>query len=304
MTVACPTPAHATAPRCSGMGACGYDCAPGFGDCDGDGANGCEAALATSAAHCGACGRTCGAAPLNGTVACVAGACQVSCGPGYTVAGGLCVDACLTNNGGCDAHASCGHGPAGVTCTCQGGHADDGRTCQSIAASISGRRWELPCIGAHDWVCSCASVPVSERVTFGGAPGVTYDVVLRFRGAVEARTYYGGTRSGFWYAGGSTPSRSDANNIYSLGISSPAQQFYLNAQPAGMGYLASLDYQQTVRVAAGATLTLTVDGVDGAQLANHDGAGNPTVVVGVPPAPAAFDGQFIQMDVISVTALR
>jgi hypothetical protein len=41
--------------------------------------------------------------------------------------------------------------------------------------------------------------------------------------------------------------------------------------------------------------------VDGFQLANRDAAGNPIVIAGVPPAPTAFDGQFIQMEVLSVT---
>lgn len=37
-------------------------CAPGFGDCDGNSDNGCEAAFATSAENCGVCARNCAAA--------------------------------------------------------------------------------------------------------------------------------------------------------------------------------------------------------------------------------------------------
>jgi hypothetical protein len=36
------------------------------------------------------------------------------------------------------------------------------------------------------------------------------------------------------------------------------------------------------------------------EIKNLDAQGTPAVVPGVPPAPAAFDGQFIQMDVVSV----
>jgi hypothetical protein len=40
-------------------------CPAGRGDCDGNGANGCEADLLSSAAHCGACGHDCGGAACN-----------------------------------------------------------------------------------------------------------------------------------------------------------------------------------------------------------------------------------------------
>ncbi|AKV01073.1 hypothetical protein AKJ09_07736 [Labilithrix luteola] len=40
-------------------GACELDCLPGWGDCDGDPDNGCEANLKASDANCGACGNRC-----------------------------------------------------------------------------------------------------------------------------------------------------------------------------------------------------------------------------------------------------
>lgn len=45
-------------PTCA-AGVCEIACAAGFGDCDGDVANGCEVVTSTSFAHCGACGVTC-----------------------------------------------------------------------------------------------------------------------------------------------------------------------------------------------------------------------------------------------------
>ncbi|MDP3219269.1 MAG: hypothetical protein Q8S73_34540 [Deltaproteobacteria bacterium] len=65
---ACAAPANASA-VCA-AGACGYTCNPGFGDCDGMAANGCEVDLATSVAHCGRCGATCA------TGVCTGGVCQ------------------------------------------------------------------------------------------------------------------------------------------------------------------------------------------------------------------------------------
>src|SRR5262249_22201915 len=63
-------------------GMCGYDtCQAGFGDCDGDKTNGCEAALDT-VSNCGTCGKTCPAGG-NGTAACTAGRCVLSCKAGF-----------------------------------------------------------------------------------------------------------------------------------------------------------------------------------------------------------------------------
>ncbi|MFT3770593.1 MAG: DNRLRE domain-containing protein [Minicystis sp.] len=62
----CPAGAHST-PTCVN-GACGLACAPGYGNCDNNPQNGCEAPLDTSA-NCGGCGVSCGAA------ACISGSC-------------------------------------------------------------------------------------------------------------------------------------------------------------------------------------------------------------------------------------
>ncbi len=59
-------------PACSGS-ACGLGaCKPGFSDCDGNPANGCEFDTSTDPNNCGGCGVKCGAG------ACVAGACVCS----------------------------------------------------------------------------------------------------------------------------------------------------------------------------------------------------------------------------------
>ena len=134
-----------------------------------------------------------------------------------------------------------------------------------------------------------------------GTAGVTYDVVLRFRGVVEERTYTGGTQAGHWYTGGDAPDRSDPFNIYPLQVSSPAQTYCLNAGTSGIHTCDGLDYTETIEVAAGATVTLTADSVDGGQIIDIDASGNAIVVPGIAPAPNAYDGQFVQMDVVSVT---
>ena len=59
--------ANATA-ACSAGGCVVARCNAGFGDCDGNAANGCEVDLRVTAAHCGGCGAAC--ALPNATPAC------------------------------------------------------------------------------------------------------------------------------------------------------------------------------------------------------------------------------------------
>ncbi|MEZ4394965.1 MAG: hypothetical protein R3A48_28140 [Polyangiales bacterium] len=71
-------------------GSCGVAaCNTGYGNCDGNAANGCEVNLRTSVTHCGACGNTC-TAPTGGSVACTNGACVQSCPAGQSNCGGVC----------------------------------------------------------------------------------------------------------------------------------------------------------------------------------------------------------------------
>jgi len=69
--MACPARANAAA-TCT-MGACGYACAAGFGDCDGDAANGCETDTRSAVAHCGRCSNACASGGACVDAACVRG---------------------------------------------------------------------------------------------------------------------------------------------------------------------------------------------------------------------------------------
>ncbi|MEZ4409716.1 MAG: hypothetical protein R3A52_25075 [Polyangiales bacterium] len=106
--------ANATS-ACS-MGACVVAaCTDGFGDCDGNGANGCEADTRASTSHCGACGRACPAQP-NAAPTCVAGACGLTCLAGFADCNGG-DDGCET-----DTRVSAQHcGACGRACAVPGG---------------------------------------------------------------------------------------------------------------------------------------------------------------------------------------
>ncbi len=169
----------------------------------------------------------------------------------------------------------------------------------NVAASLDGLRWELPCTQGTSDPTVCETLPlVSTSATMGGAPGALYDVTLRFRGVVEVSTYVGGSASGSWQIGGSPPAGSTIN-VYGLDVSSPGQTYFVN-QGVSHRVVVAIDYTETVPIAAGATVTLHADSRDAYELRNVDASGQPIVVAGVPPAPGAFDGQFVQMDVVSV----
>jgi hypothetical protein len=101
-------------PKCSN-GSCTIEqCKPGWADCDGKLANGCEASLHTLV-NCGGCGEHCALA--NATVSCADGTCKLTaCEPDYAD----CDNNDLT---GCEADLrspdSCG--ACGKTCTVPGG---------------------------------------------------------------------------------------------------------------------------------------------------------------------------------------
>jgi hypothetical protein len=161
--VACAAPANASA-RCA-AGTCGLGaCTTGFADCDGNAANGCEVALATSAQHCGACGTAC-TAPANATASCAAGTCGLgACTTGFADCDGNAANGCevalatsAQHCGACgtacmapaNATAACTNGACGVG-TCSGGFGD----CDGIA--MTGCEVALATSAQHCGACGNA----------------------------------------------------------------------------------------------------------------------------------------------------
>ncbi len=106
-------------------GACTVaSCDTGFGDCDGNAANGCEVNLGSSIAHCNACNNAC-PAPAGGAAVCVAGVCGLgTCATGFANCDAADGNGCevdtrttLAHCGGCG--QSCA--PANATGTCAAG---------------------------------------------------------------------------------------------------------------------------------------------------------------------------------------
>jgi hypothetical protein len=196
--------------------------------------------------------------------------------------------------GDCCQASDCGAGtdagPAGYLC--------QSNQCVNVAANLSGLLWKLPCTGDASTAACYTLANTSMSTALGGAPGVTYSVTVHLRGVVEEKTYTGGCADGYWSAHG-TPA-TDNWNVYRLTVSSPPQTFFLNTGVSNLNYVDAIDYVATIVVDAGATVTLYADSTEGQQIKNIDKVGTPISISGTSVAQP-YDGQFIQMDVESVT---
>jgi hypothetical protein len=181
------------------------------------------------------------------------------------------------------------------------------------SASLAGLRIEVPCKGdKFGENAECHWDPAlmvndpkwklrTEIVkTFSGAPGVIHDVTIRVRGVVEPKNFTGGTVEHDHFQIGGTPDV-DHYNFYSLKVSDPAQSYTVNRHEKKVGhFLFAIDYTVTVPIRGGATVTLGAYDDNDISIANHQNI----VVPEIPPAPAPFDGQFFQLDVVSVAPRR
>jgi hypothetical protein len=166
--------ANATARCTAGLCAVGA-CGPGFANCDGNDANGCETDLRSSLAHCGACAIRC--AGIGGTPACIAGSCRITCDTGRGNCDGDAANGCETDLQTAPAHCgACGSAcPAGQSCSrgrcmagCASGLTACGPACVDLAndpANCSACR--LTCAGATNAASTCRS----SRCGFTCLPG-------------------------------------------------------------------------------------------------------------------------------------
>jgi len=184
---------------------------------------------------------------------------------------------------------------------------------KKIGASIDGFRFEFPCKNpmperpkaGED--CESGLVKGDPKKTdnftatriFDGDKGKRYKVALRFRGVVEPMMYKNGKMDGEHFYIGGEPNNS-TYNIYKITISSPPSHYFLNRQDKVGHNIFTIDYTKTIDIDGDATVTFLGDGQNGRLISNF----LKLVVPDVAPAPKAFNGQFVQVDVVSAVAAK
>lgn len=181
---------------------------------------------------------------------------------------------------------------------------------QNVAANLVDLRLEVPCANPKfnaDTECHWdpALLQTADPAwklkreivrKFRGHPYCTYDLTLQVRGVVEPKNFTGGTVQFEHFQTGGAPVKNDYN-FYSLHVSEPEATYTFNRHEKKVGhYTFPIDYLVTIPVRGRATLTMGAYDSNDVAIANHEHH----VVPGVPPAPQPFDGQFFQLDVVSV----
>lgn len=188
--------------------------------------------------------------------------------------------------------------------------ADDKKT---PAAVLDGFRFEFPCKGVMAETpkqgagCESALVKGDPNTTdnfktvktFGGEKGKKYKVTLRFRGVVEPMMYKDGKKDGDYFYRGGGPNNG-TYNIYKIAISSPESHYFLNRQDKVGHRIFTIDYTKSIVIEGGATITLSGDGQNGKLISNFA----KHVVPDIAPAPKAYHGQFVQINVVSTEEVK
>ena len=147
--VVCPASANGSA-ACEDGNCIVAACNPGYGDCNGNPADGCETSLNADIYNCGSCGHSCSVP--NSTPACTGGNCAIAaCNAGFADCNAVAADGCevnlytsVNNCGACGKGCFVANGTAacsGGTCAiaaCNAGFADcDGNPIDGCETSLT-----------------------------------------------------------------------------------------------------------------------------------------------------------------------
>jgi len=189
-------------------------------------------------------------------------------------------------------------------CACPAGLYRSGSSC--VPVTLETARVELPCLDVPE--CGgtniCALTPSDgASTTLVGDPAVLYDVQLRFRGVIETKTYKHGRQDGFFHTEGESDPSNESE--YRISISDPEQIIFLNSASQPQNFSEAIDYERTVTMRGNAELELAGDrGIEVCGRDNGEVDADPStriVIPDIPPSPDPFDGQFLQIDLVSIT---
>ncbi|MEM9456277.1 MAG: calcium-binding EGF-like domain-containing protein [Myxococcota bacterium] len=204
-------------------------------------------------------------------------------------------DPCEPELSGCHPDATCTVVGDQPECSCDPdeGRFGDGFECVSLESF----RAQMPCT-SETGNYFCEMEPDMDSARLVGDPQVLYTVTLHVRGVIEQVRYEGGVDRDWYYLGGEPAQGSF--NIFALEVPGSAELYHLNAGQPGFFACVPLDEKLDVELSGDSILRLFADPRDGQGLRNRDGRGEPIVVEGVEPAPEAFPGQFMQIDLVNV----
>jgi hypothetical protein len=187
---------------------------------------------------------------------------------------------------------------------------------------FSGLRWLLPDLGPNVADPTGDSVLCDTYFSTHGSPisgpaTSKYAITLRFRGVVETKNYTFGSGDGkFWISGGLDPVSIQNGYKITFTHSGQDQRYFINALWTGADATAyhrvfPLDYTKTVVLWGSSSILLEAATSAPAEIKNIDAPfanvtypnGVPIVIPIIAPAPAAYDGQFVQVDVLSIVLL-
>lgn len=225
---------------------------------------------------------------------CLAAPCLAACYAPSLPAGAPCPDSTCPDGQQC-VLGRCSTGAAPIDASVPGDAGD------RAPFALAGLRWLAPCgatVPGDPTLCVATST--RQTVTIGGDPSRRFHVTVRIRGIGEIAPYNSGSIPGApsWYVGGQVAD--DYHNDVRLTVSSPVAAYHLNNSSIDPGFVLPFDYPATFDIDGGATATFDIDPQDAVQLRNQDPGGDPMTIPGVTTTPSPYDGQFFQLDIITV----
>jgi hypothetical protein len=181
-----------------------------------------------------------------------------------------------------------------------------GADLKAVAAGLHGLSLHDACTGEYEaQPDTCLHQQRIERVVkIGGRQGVVHDVTLRIQGIFEPTMITGGETPladhPYYKVGGAIRARDWS--AWHIEVSDPPKTYYLNNYPKVSHTIYRQDFEATLPMAAGATVTVrVVDGND-RQMDNAE-PGRPDrqqVIKEISEKP--LDGQMLRLEVVRVTA--
>jgi hypothetical protein len=179
-----------------------------------------------------------------------------------------------------------------------------GADLKTVAAGLHGLSLHDQCTGDYQpQPDTCLHQQRLERtIALGGKTGVIHDVTLRIQGIVEPTIIEGGetpyAAHPYYKVGGAIRARDWS--AWHIEVSNPAQTYWLNHYPKVSHTIYKEDFEATIPMAAGASVTVRVIDGNDRQIDNAE-PGKPDrlqIIKEISATPLA--GQMLRLDVVRV----